>query len=94
MGRSELRGPHFEAIRRHVEKLGRCVEGLARYNDLEFDRDACDEAGPMAADLMSRRETMATTDLFIAAVTRRHGQRLLTRDQAFARVRGLTIETY
>ena len=61
---------------------------------LQFDREAYREAGRIGADLLSRGEGLATTDLFIAAISKRHGQALLTRDRSFARVRGLTVETY
>jgi len=61
---------------------------------LEFDWEACHEAGKIGADLLSRGEVLGAADLFIAAISRRHAHRLLTRDRSFARVRGLAIETY
>lgn len=61
---------------------------------LEFDVEACEEAGRMGASLMTRGEPMSTVDLLIAAISKRHGQRVLTRDRGFARVRGLAVETY
>ena len=61
---------------------------------LQFDREAYREAGQIGADLLSRGESLAATDLFIAAISKRHGQALLTRDRSFASVRGLTVETY
>ncbi len=61
---------------------------------LEFDRESCEEAGRMGADLLAQGRALGSADLFIAAITKRHGQRLLTRDRAFAGVRGLSLETY
>ncbi len=61
---------------------------------LEFDAEACHEVGRLGAGLMARGEVMSTVDLFIAAVSKRHGQRLITRDRGFTRVRGLAVETY
>ena len=61
---------------------------------LQFDREAYREAGRIGADLLSRGEGLGATDLFIAAISKRHRQALLTRDRSFARVRGLTVETY
>ncbi len=61
---------------------------------LEMDMEACHEAGRIGADLLSRGEAMGSADLFIAAISKRHGQRVLTRDRTFAKVRGLTVETY
>jgi len=74
--------------------LDRARELLASLVLLPFDLEACEEAGRLGALLISHGEELSTSDLFIAAITKRHGQRLLTRDQAFARIRGLTVETY
>jgi predicted nucleic acid-binding protein len=61
---------------------------------LPFDREACHEAGRLGSELLARGASVATADLFIAAVTRRHGQRLLTRDPSFGRIPGLSVEGY
>ena len=61
---------------------------------LEFDVEACQEAGRLGASLMARGDPMSTVDLLIAAVSKRHGQRLITRNRGFTRVRGLAVETY
>ena len=76
------------------KELGRAQELLDSLTLLEFDREAYQEAGRMGADLMAQGEAMGAADLFIAAITRRHRQRLLTRDRRFGRIRGLTVETY
>ena len=72
----------------------RAVELIDALVRLESDREAYHEAGTIGADLLSRGEGLGATDLFIAAITKRHGHCLLTRDRSFARVRGLTVETY
>jgi predicted nucleic acid-binding protein len=61
---------------------------------LDADLEACEEAGRMGAELHDRGEPVSATDLLIAAISKRHGQRLLTRDQVFARIPGVTLETY
>lgn len=61
---------------------------------LEFDLEACHEVGQLGAALMARGEAMSSNDLLIAAISKRHGQRLITRDRGFTRVRGLVVETY
>lgn len=76
------------------EELERAQELADSLTLLEFDLEACREAGRLGASLMSRGEAMGTADLLIAAVSKRHGERLITRDRGFARVRGLTVETY
>lgn len=85
-----LIGAHFIGGR----ELTKAQELLASLILLDFDLRACEEAGRIGADLAERGETIGAADLFIAAITRRHGQRLLTRDRAFARVRGLVVESY
>ncbi|MCI4325051.1 MAG: PIN domain-containing protein [Thermoplasmata archaeon] len=73
----------------------RAAEDLIRSLQwLEFDWESCRLAGRIEADLIARGEPMSAADLFIAAVSLRHGQRLLTRDRGFARVPGLKVETY
>ena len=61
---------------------------------LDMDRESCEEVGRIGADLVARGETLGAIDLLIAAVSKRHGQRLVTRDHGFARVPGLMVETY
>ena len=61
---------------------------------LDFDLEACHEAGRLVAALIARGEVMSSNDLLIAAISKRHGQRLITRDRGFTRVRGLSVETY
>jgi len=61
---------------------------------LSLDMDACHEAGQIGSDLLSRGESIGAADLLIAAVSKRHNQRLLTRDRSYSKVRGLTVETY
>lgn len=84
IGAHRIGGPELERAKELLESL----------TLLEFDLDACQEAGRLGAALMARGERMGTVDLLIAAVTKRHGQRLITRDRGFARVRGLAVETY
>jgi len=72
----------------------RARELLASLVFLPFDHESCEEAGRLGAQLIAHGEEVPTPDLFIAAITKRHGQRLLTRDRSFARVPGLTVETY
>lgn len=67
------------------------VDGLPL---LPFDRAACHESGRLAAELIARGTALGQADLFIAAITRWHGERLLTRDRAFGKVPGLAVEGY
>jgi predicted nucleic acid-binding protein len=67
------------------------VDGLPM---LPFDQAACQEAGRLGAELLARGTPIGQGDLFIGAVTLRHGQRLLTRDRSFGLIPGLVIEGY
>lgn len=85
-----LIGAHLQGGR----SLVRARELLDSLVLLDFDREAYVEAGRLGALLIERGEEMATPDLLMAAISKRHGQRLLTRDRTFARVPGLAVETY
>lgn len=61
---------------------------------LPFDSRACHEAGRIGAELARRGTPLGQGDLFIGAITLRHGQRLLTRDRSFRLVPNLTTESY
>ena len=61
---------------------------------LPFDRLSQHEAGRLGAELLRRGVRLGASDLFIAAITMRHGERLLARDAAFGRVPGLAVEAY
>lgn len=76
------------------EQLARTRSLLASLVLLDADMEACEEAGRLGAELMSRGETVGFADLLIAAISKRHGQKLLTRDHMFGRIPGLTVETY
>ncbi|MFQ6013441.1 MAG: PIN domain-containing protein [Thermoplasmata archaeon] len=82
------------AYRFGTEHVVRTQSLLASLVWLDMDREACEEAGRMGAELLARGEAIGAADLFIAATSKRHGHRLLTRDRAFPRVPGLTVEAY
>ncbi len=69
-------------------------ELLATLQWLEFDPESSRLAGRIGAELIARGEPLGAADLFIAATSLRHRQRLITRDRGFARVPGLQVETY
>lgn len=79
-----LGGPYLERTRTLVDSLPL----------LPFDREAYHEAGRLGSELVRRGTPLGQADLFVAALSIRHGERLLTRDRAFHRVPGLQVETY
>ncbi|HXW66581.1 MAG TPA: PIN domain-containing protein [Thermoplasmata archaeon] len=74
--------------------LQRVRDLLASLPLLPFDQDAIDTIAHIAADLMSRGERLSEGDLFIAGISMRHGEEVVTRDRAFGRVRGLSVRFY
>jgi predicted nucleic acid-binding protein len=85
-----LVGGHY-AGGAYLAKTTALINGL---QILPFDRLAQDQAGRLGAELARRGARLGESDLFIAAISIRHGQRLLARDSAFSRVPGLSIESY
>ncbi|MCI4363716.1 MAG: PIN domain-containing protein [Thermoplasmata archaeon] len=75
-------------------ELARTEALLASVNWLPFDPESCRVAARIGRDLIEAGEPLGIADLFIAAITVRHGDRLLTRDRGFTRVKGLAVETY
>ena len=75
----------------YLERSRQFVDGLPL---LPFDPVACQVAGRLGAELLSRGRPLGQGDLFIAAISMRHGQRLLTRDRSFGQVPGLVLEGY
>jgi predicted nucleic acid-binding protein len=76
---------------RYFERTKMLVDGL---QVLPFDRLSSHAAGRLGAELVARGTPIGQADLFIAAITLRHGERLLTCDKGFAGVPGLSIESY
>ena len=85
-----LIGAHLQGGR-SLEKARDLLDSLIL---LDFDRESYTEAGRLGALLIERGEEISTPELFIAAISKRHGQRLITRDQGFSRIPGLSVETY
>jgi tRNA(fMet)-specific endonuclease VapC len=75
----------------YLEKTRKLVDALPM---LPFDRESYDAAGKIAAELLTRGTPLGQSDLYIAAISLRHGQSLLTRDAAFARIPGLSVMSY
>lgn len=69
-------------------------EMLGSLQWLEFDQESSRMAGRIGAELIARGEPLGAADLFIAAISLRHRQRLITRDRGLARVPGLQVESY
>jgi tRNA(fMet)-specific endonuclease VapC len=73
---------------------GLTQELLENLEVLPLDFPAAQAAGEMAAETASRGNSVPLLDCMIAAIARNAELTLLTRDPDFARIPGLSIETY
>lgn len=80
--------------RRGGRYLERVLEMLARFEVLEVGPLEADLAARMGADCIARGQTVPHMDLLIAGACRRRGQILITRDPDFARIPGVSVESY
>lgn len=61
---------------------------------LPFDARCAREAGEIEHDLIKAGTPVETEDVMIAAITRIHGEKLVTRDRHFSRIPGLKLYIY
>lgn len=85
-----LRGAH----RRGGRYLDRTVEFLRGFPLLEFDLPAALASARVFSELDAAGRPLGFGDTLTAGIVLRHGERLITRDQGFSRVRGLRVERY
>jgi tRNA(fMet)-specific endonuclease VapC len=85
-----LRGARLGAKR----EIERTEDLLAQLEVLPFDLETAREAANVAAECHKRGRVVPLLDCAIAATARQHRARLVTRDADFARIPGLSIETY
>ncbi len=85
-----LRGAHLGA-RREVQ---RTEELLAQLEVLPFDLEAARETAAISAECHRRGREVPLLDCAVAAIARRNRAALVTRDADFARIPGLSVETY
>lgn len=75
-------------------RLDEAMRLLGSLELLPFDLPAALAAARVDAELAAAGKPIGIADTLIAGIVLRHGERLLTRDQGFARVRGLRVERY
>ena len=74
--------------------LKAAMELLSSLEILEFDLEACYVAGEIGATLAKEGKHIGVADTMIAGMVKRHGEKLLTRDEHYSRVKGLVVERY
>jgi predicted nucleic acid-binding protein len=76
------------------KRLTQALEFVSELEVLDVTESISVDAARMGGDCTHRGEAVGTIDLLIAATARHHHVPLLTRDRDFARIAGLTLETY
>ncbi len=61
---------------------------------LPFDETAAMEAAEIEAELIQKGSMIDTEDIMIAAIARRYGEKLVTRDEHFTRISSLRVLKY
>jgi predicted nucleic acid-binding protein len=74
--------------------LQEALELASRLTLLPFDLEAAQEAGAIYRELHGRGRMAGAVDIMIAAICKRHRERLITRDTRFSEISGLVVETY
>jgi tRNA(fMet)-specific endonuclease VapC len=83
------------AKRPEAKRLHRAVrEFLLRVDVLPWNSDTAEYCGTIRADMMRRGKALAPLDLLIAAHALDAAAILVTNDQAFTQVTGLTIQDW
>ncbi len=82
------------AYPRGGKRLTQALELVAQFDILEVTGSIALDAARLGGECFRRGTPVGNFDLLIAAITRNHGRVLLTRDEGFNRVPGLTVEAY
>ena len=61
---------------------------------LPLDGESAKEAGDIEAELFQKGLPIETEDVMIAGIARAHGEKVVTRDQHYARIPGLKVLKY
>ncbi len=61
---------------------------------LSLDAESAKEAGEIEAELTGNGQIIQTEDIMIAAIARINGEKLVTRDNHYARIEGLKLIKY
>ena len=75
-------------------RLRQAVDFVSALEVLEVTEPIAMDAARSGGECLRRGEPVGTIDLLIAATARHHHAHLLSRDKDFARIPGLTLETY
>lgn len=75
-------------------RLAQALEFVSELEVLDVTEPISVDAARLGGECSRRGDAVATLDLLIAATAKHHHAHLLSRDRDFARVPGVTLETY
>jgi predicted nucleic acid-binding protein len=75
-------------------RLSQALEFVSELEVLALTEPISVDAARLGAECARRGEAVGTVDLLIASTAKHHHVPLLSRDRDFARIPGLTLETY
>lgn len=85
------RGAILKASEKEKEKINNFISALIV---LPLNEKSAKEAGEIEADLIKRGVPIETADVMIAAITKFNGEKLVTRDEHYAKISGLKMLKY
>lgn len=69
-------------------------ELLSSFTIFHLDEKSAKEAGEIEADLIKKGQIIDTEDIMIAGIAKSNGEKLVTRDQHYAKISGLNLIKY
>ncbi len=75
-------------------RLAQALEFVSELEVLDVTEPISVDAARLGGECARRGEMVGTIDLLIASTAKHHHAHLLSRDKDFARIPGLTLETY
>ncbi|MBI4361827.1 MAG: PIN domain-containing protein [Euryarchaeota archaeon] len=79
---------------RPAAQRARIVELLSSLSVLPLDERSAKVAGEMEAELVQSGQRVEAQDIMIAAIAQVNGEKVVTRDQHFTRIPGITLLKY
>ena len=85
------RGAILKSSEKEKDKINNFMSAIVI---LPLDEKSAKEAGEIEAELLKKGEPVGTEDVMIAAIAKSNGEKLVTRDQHYAKIPGLKLLKY
>ena len=80
-----------KASKAEKDKVNGLLESLEVF---PLDEKSAKEAGEIEAELLAKNQNIETEDIMIAAIAKLHGQKVVTRDNHYTKINGLSVLKY